>query len=80
MLKRQSQEAVMLDSQQTTKYVHVDYDHCSYCGACVPICPPASIVLHDATLLIDQNTCTRCERCITVCPTGALTWSMTDEA
>lgn len=50
----------------------VDYDHCSYCGACVPVCPPDSITLHDATLLIDAGTCTRCERCIPVCPTGAL--------
>ncbi len=53
--------------------IAVDYDHCSYCGACVPVCPPDSITLHDATLLIDAATCTRCERCIPVCPTGALT-------
>lgn len=53
--------------------VVVDYDHCSYCGACVAVCPPDSIVLHDATLLIDGSTCTRCERCLPACPTGALT-------
>jgi ferredoxin len=51
----------------------VDYDHCSYCGACVAVCPPDAIVLHDATLLIEAATCTLCERCIPACPTGALT-------
>ena len=54
-------------------HIVVDYDHCSYCGACVAVCPPDSIVLRDAILLIDAATCTVCERCIPVCPTGALT-------
>jgi NAD-dependent dihydropyrimidine dehydrogenase PreA subunit len=51
----------------------VNYDRCSYCGACVAVCPPDSIILHDATLLIDHETCTRCRRCLPACPTGALT-------
>ena len=53
--------------------VLVDYDHCSYCGACVAVCPPDCITLHDATQLIDHDACTRCQRCIPACPTGALT-------
>ena len=53
--------------------VLVDYDHCSYCGACVAVCPPDCITLFDATLVIDQAACTRCQRCIPACPTGALT-------
>ncbi len=53
--------------------VQVDYDQCSYCGACVAVCPPDCITLHDATLVIDHDTCTRCQRCIPACPTGALT-------
>ena len=52
----------------------VDYDHCSYCGACVAVCPPDCIILHDATLLIDMDSCTLCRRCIPACPTGALTF------
>ena len=51
----------------------VDYDRCNYCGACVPVCPPDCITLHDATLLIDLEICTRCRRCLPACPTGALT-------
>ena len=58
---------------RAAKRIRVDYDHCSYCGACVAVCPPDSITLHDATLLIENSSCTRCERCIPVCPTGALT-------
>ena len=53
--------------------VVVDYDHCSYCGACVAVCPPDCITLHDATLLIDTDSCTLCRRCLPACPTGALT-------
>ena len=56
-----------------TETVVVNYDRCSYCGACVAVCPPDSILLHDATILIDHDTCTRCRRCLPVCPTGALT-------
>jgi ferredoxin len=55
------------------QFVAVDYDHCSYCGACVAVCPPDCITLHDATLLIDTRACTLCRRCIPSCPTGALT-------
>jgi ferredoxin len=52
--------------------IQVDYDRCAHCGACVAVCPPDSIALREATLLIDQATCTRCERCVAICPTGAL--------
>jgi NAD-dependent dihydropyrimidine dehydrogenase PreA subunit len=61
------------------RYVAVNYDRCTCCGACVPVCPPDSVTLVNATLLIDHDTCTRCERCVVVCPTGALTWDYTDE-
>ena len=50
----------------------VDYDRCSYCGACVAVCPPDCITLHDATLIIQPDLCTVCRRCIPACPTGAL--------
>jgi ferredoxin len=53
--------------------VLVDYDHCSYCGACVAVCPPDCMTLHDTTLVIDHSACARCQRCIPACPTGALT-------
>jgi MinD superfamily P-loop ATPase len=51
----------------------VNYDRCSYCGACVPVCPPNCITLHDATLQIVEELCTGCGRCMLVCPTAALT-------
>ena len=55
------------------EYVAVNYDHCSYCGACVAVCPPDCITLHDATLIVDTTACTLCRRCLPACPTGALT-------
>jgi len=55
-----------------TARVLVDYDRCSYCGACVAVCPPDCITLHDATLIIHADLCTLCRRCIPACPTGAL--------
>jgi ferredoxin len=80
MLRRRNHEETIQQIQPGTGQVVVDFDRCCYCGACVPVCPPASIVLHDATLLIDLVSCTRCARCIAVCPTGALAWSTTHEA
>ena len=53
----------------------VDYDRRSYCGACVAVCPPDCITLHDATLIIQPEICTLCRRCLPACPTGALTLS-----
>ncbi|QLQ08716.1 MAG: 4Fe-4S binding protein [Anaerolineae bacterium] len=50
----------------------VNYDRCSYCGACVPVCPPDCITLHDATWQIAEDLCTGCRRCVLVCPTAAL--------
>ena len=52
--------------------IDVNYDRCSYCGACVAVCPPDCITLHDATLIIQADICTLCRRCIPACPTGAL--------
>jgi len=68
-------EAEMGPTRTSTSdmYVAVNYDHCSYCGACVAVCPPDCITLHDATLIVDTEACTLCRRCIPACPTGALT-------
>lgn len=72
MLKRVTAGGPQAPMPTPSVVIRVDYDHCSYCGACVAVCPPDCITLHDATLLIDLQACTRCRRCIPACPTGAL--------
>ncbi|MCH8290556.1 MAG: DUF362 domain-containing protein [Candidatus Poribacteria bacterium] len=45
---------------------------CSYCGACVAVCPENIIELIDTYLKIDQPKCTDCMRCVKGCPVGVL--------
>lgn len=50
----------------------IDEELCSYCGACVAVCPENIIDLVDIYLKIDQLKCTDCARCIKGCPVGVL--------
>jgi ferredoxin len=52
--------------------VEVDHVRCFSCGACVAVCPPNAIFLHNAHLSIDHEACTLCERCPGMCPVHAL--------
>jgi ferredoxin len=72
MLTKLASTVAQVDGSCQTDFITVDYDRCSYCGACVAVCPPDCITLHDATLIIEHDLCTRCRRCIPACPTGAL--------
>ena len=62
----------MKKSRQSQVKILVNRDRCGICGCCVPVCPPASLTLHDAYLEVDHETCTECMKCIPVCPTNAL--------
>lgn len=51
----------------------IDHEHCLSCGACVAVCPPDSLFLHDdLALAVNHDTCTSCERCVRLCPVKAL--------
>ncbi|RMG83156.1 MAG: 4Fe-4S dicluster domain-containing protein [Chloroflexi bacterium] len=52
--------------------IAVDRDTCGICGACVPVCPPDVITLHDNMLEVDNSGCTECMKCVKVCPVSAL--------
>ncbi|MDA1193413.1 MAG: 4Fe-4S binding protein [Candidatus Poribacteria bacterium] len=52
--------------------IHVDYDACDYCGACVGTCPEVVIHLLDAKLIVDNKGCTDCGICTYACPVEAL--------
>ena len=47
-------------------------DMCDFCGTCVSVCPPDSIELKEAEVIIDRDTCTECMLCIYVCPIETL--------
>ncbi len=53
-------------------HIVVNRSVCLGCGACVAVCPPDALFLHNGYLAIDAGTCTRCERCVKMCPVHAL--------
>ena len=52
--------------------IHIYDELCSYCGACIAVCPENIITLMDLHLEIDQPKCIDCAKCIKGCPVGAL--------
>ena len=50
----------------------VKEDMCDFCGTCVAVCPPDSIELKEAEIIIDIKTCTDCKLCVYVCPVETL--------
>jgi MinD superfamily P-loop ATPase len=52
--------------------LEIDHDKCYSCGACVAVCPPDALFLHDYTLTVEDHLCTRCDRCVAICPVHAL--------
>ena len=52
--------------------IHIYDEPCSYCGACIAVCPENIITLMDLHLVIDQPKCIDCAKCIKGCPVGAL--------
>ena len=51
--------------------IKVKADRCSYCGACVGVCPVGAIELAETHLLINEA-CFDCDLCLAACPVGAL--------
>lgn len=50
----------------------VDNSVCLHCGACVGICPPNALFLHETETIEFLDNCTECGLCVWVCPVGAI--------
>lgn len=50
----------------------VDNNVCLHCGACVGICPPNALFLHETETIEFLDNCTECGLCVWVCPVGAI--------
>lgn len=50
----------------------VDNRVCLHCGACVGICPPNALFLHETQTIEFLDHCTECGLCVWVCPVGAI--------
>ncbi len=50
----------------------VDNNVCLHCGACVGICPPNALFLHETQTIEFLDNCTACGLCVWVCPVGAI--------
>lgn len=51
--------------------VYVNFSLCTYCGACVSVCPQNALTLAETRLVVSEA-CTDCGLCIRTCPMGAL--------
>lgn len=54
------------------KFIQIDKEICSGCGACCEACPEEAIILVDDRAELDRHLCTACEACLDACPNGAI--------
>ena len=47
----------------------VDFNRCTYCGACGPVCPEQCL---SELLYLDFSRCTLCNACVQICPRQAI--------
>lgn len=76
---RQLEEVISLlrkaevEVAEQRRIIHVDYDECVSCGACVSPCPVSAITQKpDWSIEIDEKLCVRCGVCVNACPTRAI--------
>ncbi len=52
--------------------VVADPESCTWCEACVDICPREAIMLASTAVRVDENACNGCGACVNQCPNGVL--------
>jgi heterodisulfide reductase subunit A-like polyferredoxin len=50
----------------------IDKEKCTGCAACVEVCPPQAISLHEKKAAIDEQLCEECGECVPECPEKAI--------
>jgi ferredoxin len=63
-----------VEVQPLTQDINLNYDLCTHCGLCLPICPVEALVKDSETEEIKfiKERCIACELCVKVCPYKAI--------
>ena len=63
-----------------TKYLaQVNFDDCTACETCIPLCPIESISMQDSAAFVDETTCIGCGICVHHCPDQVIQLLQTEE-
>ncbi len=64
-----------------SKFIRIDKDLCTDCGACVVHCPTAALYCDEGRAVVfDKKKCIACELCRTACPFHAVVVAHIEEA
>jgi Fe-S-cluster-containing hydrogenase component 2 len=59
-------------NSEVEKFIQIDQELCSGCGACIEVCTEGALFMEDNRAQLDVRLCTACEACLDACPNGAI--------
>ena len=67
-------------NSEVEKFIQIDKELCSGCGACIEVCTEGALFMDDNRAQLDVRLCTACEACLDACPNGAITAVITPKS